>query len=153
MGRSKRKNNPIDLSPTNTIESSSSSTKYQQNPMFFPQSHKEPKFQKYKGPSSDIAIENWIKAYELIAKHYKWDEKDKVIYLTNYLKGEALNWFMESSDDEDEWEEVKENLIDSYGNQTCDPTKAMVELIYDSKIGIKRYFEEKKKPGVRAKMS
>jgi len=29
----------------------------------------------------------------------------------------------------------------------------MVELIYDSKIGIKRYFEEKKKPGVRAKMS
>ena len=43
MDRSKRKNNPINLSPINTVESSSSSTKYQLNSMFFPQSHKEPK--------------------------------------------------------------------------------------------------------------
>ena len=112
--------------------------------MFFPQSHKESKIQKYKGSTSDNAIEIWIKAHEVIAKHCKWDEKKKVIYSTNYLKGEALNWFLESLDDKDEWEEVKENLIDRYGNQTCDPIKAMVKLVCDSKTGIKRYFEKKR---------
>jgi len=115
--------------------------------------HKEPKLQKFKGPESDITIENWLKAYELLGRHFNWNEKDKVTYLTNYLKNEALNWYIETLNETEEWEEVKESLIERYGSDTQNPTKAMVELLYDPKLGIKKYFEEKKRLGTKAKMN
>lgn len=149
MGRRKAKK----IINSTLLESDESSTRYQLNYKFESNKQKEPKIQKYKDPETEVSIENWLKAYELVSNYFNWKDYEKVVYLTNYLKGEALNWFIETLDETKEWSEVKNNLTDRFSTLTCDPTKAMVELTYDPKIGIKKYFEEKKKLGVKAKMN
>lgn len=111
----------------------------------------KPKLQVFKGNGDKISIENWLKRYEMIAGHQEWSEKDKNVMLGNYLEDDALNWFIENCSDS--YDDVKLKLINRFGVETVDPIIEFISIRYDIKLGIKDYFERKRRFGNLAKLS
>ena len=72
-------------------------------------SKSKPKLQIFKGIGDKVTIENWIKRFEMLAVHYKWSDKSKIVMLGNYLEDDALNWYIESYLD-DNFAEMKLKL-------------------------------------------
>lgn len=112
----------------------------------------KPKLQIFKGMDDKVSIENWIKRFEMLSKFYKWSESKKIVILGNYLEDDALNWYIENTDNE-KWPEIKEKLINRFGVQTVEPIVEFFNLKYDVKTGVKEYFEKKRRFGVLAKLS
>ena len=111
----------------------------------------KPKIQVFKGFNDKISIENWLKRFEMIAKHLKWSDNDKLVLLGNYLEDDALNWYIENSCDN--YSQVKDRLINRFGVETADPIVEFVTIRYDIKLGIKDYFERKRRFGNLAKLT
>ena len=88
----------------------------------------------------------------MISNFYKWREPKRVVMLGNYLEDDALNWYIENTDT-DNWETVKEKLISRFGVQTVEPIVEFFNLKYDLKVGIKEYFEQKRRFGVLARLT
>lgn len=105
----------------------------------------------YKGYNDKLSIENWFKRFELIAKLQKWNDSEKIIMLGNFLEDDALNWYLENCDTEN-WFELKANLEARFSLGTIDPMTDFVNLKYDFKLGLKDYFEKKRRLGVLAKL-
>jgi hypothetical protein len=114
--------------------------------------HIKPKLQTFKGQDDKVSIENWLKRFEMLSKYYKWSERKKVLMLGNYLEDDALNWYIENTD-EFNYLELTEKLINRFGVQTVEPIVEFFNLKYDPKIGIKEYFEQKRRFGVLAKLT
>jgi len=68
----------------NDSSSSSSSTRYAINNSTATFRFDIPK---YKGRNtSNLSIKHWFKAFELVAEHFTWNDRQKLIYLSNYLE-------------------------------------------------------------------
>ena len=115
-------------------------------------SHSKINLQFYRGLNDKLTIENWFKRYELISNYYKWSNDRKIIMLGNYLEDDALNWYLENCETND-WNELKQNLISRFSLGSADPMTEFVEYKYDFKIGIKEYFEKKRRLGTLAKLN
>jgi hypothetical protein len=68
--------------------------------------------------------------------YYKWSERKKLVMLGNYLEDDALNWFIENSDN-CSFDEMKDKLINRFGVTTVEPIVEFFNLKYDKNIGIK----------------
>jgi hypothetical protein len=112
----------------------------------------KPKLQIFKGQDDKVSIENWLKRFEMLSKYYKWSERKKVLMLGNYLEDDALNWYIENTDDFN-YSELREKLINRFGVQIVEPIVEFFNLKYDTKIGIKEYFEQKRRFGVLAQLT
>lgn len=112
----------------------------------------KPKLQTFKGQDDKVSIENWLKRFEMLSNYYNWSERKRILMLGNYLEDDALNWYIENTDSVDYFE-LKEKLINRFGVQTVEPIVEFFNLRYDSKIGIKEYFEQKRRFGVLAKLT
>jgi hypothetical protein len=64
--------------------------------------------------------------------------------LGNYLEDDALNWYIENKDNSN-YNELKEKLINRFSVKTVEPIVEFFNLKYDSKSGIKEYFEKKRR--------
>ena len=115
-------------------------------------SHSKINVQVYKGLNDKLTIENWFKRFEIISDYYKWNNDKKIIMLGNYLEDDALNWYLENLEIND-WNELKENLISRFSLGSADPMIEFVEYKYDFKVGIKDYFEKKRRLGILAKLN
>ena len=111
----------------------------------------KPKIQIYKGLGDKVTIENWLKRFEMLAQFYNWSEKVKIVMLGNYLEDDALNWYIENSNDS--YVEMKVKLNTRFGIETVEPIVEFVNHRYDFKTGIKDYFETKRRYGVAAKLT
>jgi hypothetical protein len=112
----------------------------------------KPKIQIFKGMDDKVSIENWLKRFEMLSFYYKWSERKRIIMLGNYLEDDALNWYIENTDNSN-YNELKEKLINRFGVQTVEPIVEFFNLKYDSKSGVKEYFEKKRRFGVLAKLT
>ena len=130
--------------------SESSSTEIESNTNI--QSKSKPKLQIFKGFEDRVSIENWLKRFEMIAKYYSYTNKDKVVMLGNYLEDDALNWYIENSNDFN-FDNLKVKLIARFGIETVEPIVEFFNLKYDIKSGIKEYFESKRRYGNSAKLT
>ena len=111
----------------------------------------KPKLQPFKGENDKITIENFLRLFVNIALYYNWTDAIKVLMLGNYLQDEALNWYAEQSNFD--WPTLQEDLIQRFGHPTTDPLIQLSRLKYDSKLGMKGYFEEKRRLGTLAKLN
>ena len=130
-------------------ESTSSDTRYMlegiENP-FRERFKKKPlDIQKYKGHTSNIKIENWLKIYERVVKYMMWTEEESILYLSTYLEDDALEWYSSNLDRYENFYDVKEDLTAQYGIGTSDPLKKALDVEYDPKTGIKPYFDNIKR--------
>jgi hypothetical protein len=74
----------------------------------------KPKIQVFKGIGDKVSIGNWLKRFEMLSLYYKWSERKKLVMLGNYLEDDALNWFIENSDNSS-FNEMKDKLINRFG--------------------------------------
>ena len=105
-----------------------------------------PNIQFFKGDQDKVSIENWLKRYNQIATFYKWTDDMKSIMPGNYLKDDALNYYIELPD-QIPWEEVVLKMSNRFGICTTEPIVEFVHTIYDPKKGLKDYFERKRRLG------
>ena len=111
----------------------------------------KPKLQIFKGCGDKISIENWLKRFEMLAKYYKWSENSKIVMIGNYLEDDALNWYIENSNDS--YYELKVKLNNRFGIESVEPIVEFVNIRYNIKSGIKEYFENKRRYGNLAKLT
>ena len=88
----------------------------------------------------------------MLSSHYQWSETKTCLMLGNYLEDLALNWYLENCDDSS-YDELKFKLINRFGVQTVEPIVEFVNLRYDRNVGIKDYFEKKRRFGALAKLT
>jgi len=69
--------------------------------------------------------------------------------LGNYLEDDALNWYIENTDNSN-YEEIKQKLFNRFCVETVEPIVEFFNLKYGPKLGIKEYFEKKRRFGVLA---
>ena len=115
------------------------------------QQNSKPKIQVFKGLNDKISIENWLKLFEIISNNCNWSDKDKVIRLSYYLQDDALNFYIENYTYD--YDELTARLINRFGHETVDPIVEFANLKYDIKLGIKQYFDKKRRLGTLAKLT
>lgn len=106
------------------------------------------KLQNYRGQDDKISIENWLKLFDRLATYKKWDDSTKLLMLSNYLEDDALNWYVENSDGT--WYDLRNCMIKRFGLPTVDPIIDFVTMKYDFRVGMKVYFEQKRRLGILA---
>ena len=112
----------------------------------------KPKLQIFKGNGDKVSIENWLKRFEMLAKFYEWTESDQVVMLGNYLEDDAMNWYIENVNDYN-YKPIKIKLMTRFGLETVEPIVDFVNTKYDTKQGIKEYFETKRRLGAAASLT
>ena len=115
--------------------------------------YKVPKLPVFNGESTKVSIENWLRRFEMISNYFKWNDQDRVMFLGNYLEGDALNWYMDNLDSCPTWGLIKNFFTSRFGAEATEPIIEFIELKYDHKTGIKEYFEKKRRLGVLAKLT
>ena len=75
----------------------------------------------FKGKSTDKLITEWLKAAEHVAKNNQWDDDQKIRFFSDRLKGEALEWHDNYTEEQgnqlnyDEWrKDIIERFQDSF---------------------------------------
>ena len=111
----------------------------------------QPKLQAFNGSDDKVTVENFIKLFEQLANLYKWDAPSKKLMFANYLEDTALNWYAESS--HLNWEQLASNFLQRFGLPIVDPIIEFCKLKYSKKLGMKDYFEQKKRLGCLAKLN
>ena len=103
-------------------------------------------FKNIKGRNpSNLSIKHWFKAFELVAEHFTWNDRQKLIYLSNYLEDEALNWYLDSLDNYTCYQEAKEDMINQFVEVLSNSLGLVMKVKYEYKLGIQKYFEEIRK--------
>ncbi len=90
--------------------------------------------------------------FKMLDKFYKCYESNRIVMLGNYLEDDALNRYIENYEN-CSFSEIECKLIARFGVETVEPIVEFVGLKYDSKTGIKDYFESKRRFDVLAKLS
>ena len=111
-----------------------------------------PTLQPFDGKSDAFPIENWLNRYQHIATHHAWNEEKRCLMLGNYLKDDALAWYLDSSDIQS-WDALRTKIIQRFGVPTVEPIVDFFYLKYDPKLGFKDYFEKKRRLGNLSKLS
>lgn len=103
-----------------------------------------PRIHVFSGNEKDITIENWIKMFETVSKSYQWPKKEMIDALCEYLKGEALNFFIEIRDGKS-WEKIKSTLLSRFGVQAVDPIVEFDRLKFSHTNDAHDYFLKKRR--------
>jgi len=133
--------------PEQNLSEMSTSTRYALNPNYF-----KFEIQKFKGSESTILIQQWFVAYELLAEHFEWENRAKLIHLANYLEDEALNWFLTNLTSYLTYEDAKQNLTDQFSERIIYPLGQAMKVKYDPEKGIKGYFDAIRRYGTLANL-
>ncbi len=110
-----------------------------------------PQLPTFSGSDDKVLAETWLKQFEAFSTNYNWDVIDKVSKISNHLAGDALNWYHQHSDLE--WGPLKLSFLERFGAATADPLRECVDLKYDHKVGMRGYFEGKRRLGALAELS
>jgi len=109
----------------------------------------------FQGDSCEISIENWIARFEELAKLKKLDDERKILMIGNFLKGEALDWYMttKSHNHDLSYERLKTLFIGRFGLRVLSPIIEFSRLKYDPVKGIADYYKTKRRLGTLAGLS
>ncbi len=71
----------------------------------------------FKGKSTDKLITEWLKAAEHVAKNNQWDDDQKIRFFSDRLKGEALEWhdnYTEEQCNQLNYDECRKDIIERF---------------------------------------
>ena len=107
----------------------------------------------YKGDcESKIQIETWLKWFEKRANKLNWNQDQKQTFIADFLKEEALEYFI-SYCAELEWEETKKSMISRFSETTITPMIEFIHFKMTHDSDLKTYYEKKRMQGFRASLT
>ena len=109
----------------------------------------------FHGDACEIAIENWLDRFEELAKIRNLDDNRKILAIGNFLKAEALDWYMTTRKHHNDlsYEKLKSLFIGRFGLRLLNPVIEFARLRYDSSKGILDYYKNKRRLGTLAGLS
>ena len=105
----------------------------------------------FNGDSNDVSIENWLAMFEEIMKFRSWNEHESIFMLGNYLKGEALEWYMtvRRGSYDQSFSELKSLFMKRFALRLIE----FKNFRYDSSKDMLDYYKNKRRLGTLAVLS
>ena len=99
---------------------------------------------KYKRESdSKLQLKSWLQFFDIQATFFKWDEKEKIVNLGQYLEGEVLDFFINHcSRPSMTWTQICNSLTSRFDSKTSNPLIECFEFKYRGNIEV--YYDHKK---------
>jgi len=109
----------------------------------------------FNGDNCEISIENWIDRFEELAELKNLNEHRMIAVLGNFLKKEALEWYMTTRklNRNMSYDMLKKLFIDRFGLRLTSPITEFTHLKYDPSKGILDYYKNKRRLGILAGLS
>lgn len=63
----------------------------------------------------DADVHDWLKTYDRVSEHNRWDDTVKLANVVFYLKGTALQWFDNHEEEINSWDGFKAAFADVFG--------------------------------------
>lgn len=109
----------------------------------------------FHGDSCEITIENWLSRFEELAELKSFDDRTKMVQIGNYLRSEALDWYMTTRKHNTDlnFDKLKTLFINRFGLRVLTPIIELTRLKYDPSKGITEYYQAKRRLGSLAELS
>lgn len=78
--------------------------------------------------TDEVDVEDWVRTYERVSNHNRWDATVMLANLHYHLKGTAKDWFETHEDQITSWDTCKEKLIDLFGKSAARQLAAKQKL-------------------------
>lgn len=78
--------------------------------------------------TDNVDVEDWIKHYERISTHNRWDPTIMLANLPCCFRGTALTWFETNESTLTSWDDCKAKLLEEFGNPVAHQLRAKSEL-------------------------
>lgn len=78
--------------------------------------------------TDDVDLEDWLKTYERISAHNRWDPTIMLANVDNSLRGAARTWFRTNEETVTSWDDCKSKLRELFGNPVDRQTAAKKAL-------------------------
>ena len=108
--------------------------------------------QHYRGDSEKISVDAWLRVLEKFATRHRLDEQGKKDLLDKFLGDSALEWYAYIPENES-WDSIKEKMVKRFGLKTILPAVQFMKVKYDPSLGVRAYYEEKRKLGIQGGLS
>ncbi|UYV84377.1 hypothetical protein LAZ67_X001970 [Cordylochernes scorpioides] len=96
---------------------------------------------KFNGQNLDIT--SWLKFFNKKCQQNHFDEDYKLKNISNYLDGEAFNFFIEQLQDIDNWGELEQKVLSYFTVKDSNLFSKFLNLKYNDKDDLDIYFKEK----------
>jgi len=109
----------------------------------------------FNGDNCEISIENWLDRFEELANLKNPSEARMIVILGNFLKIEALEWYMitKKHNPNLSYDELRELFIRRFGVRLVSPITEFIRLKYDPNKGILDYYKNKRRLATLAELS
>lgn len=109
----------------------------------------------FDGDKCEISIENWIDRFEELTKGRNLSDQQKIIMIGNYLKDEALDWYMSVRKHHDSitFEKLRSLFLNRFALKLVAPVLEFSRHKYDSSKGVLEYYKNKRRLGTLAGLS
>lgn len=102
-------------------------------------------------PKGAVTIRNWLRYFEKKTETYT--DSERVQIFSDFLEGSALDLFIEELLDVTDWNEIKENMMNSFSSEKQFSFTDFTDLKFVHCADLKEYYTEKIKIGRQLKLA